>query len=206
MPLIKARSHDADDDLDAVHIADLVDADAALAAPTAGERRAAVRTLEDTVEGQAALCRRLAVESSASVREAILAALIRHRSPAIAAALLPLLRTEDAALRNAAIEALAEMPDEVAPHVVALLADPDSDVRIFAGNMLGVLPHPRAAEWLLKALADEHVNVCAAAIDGLAEIGDPTTAAALEAVPARFPGNSFIAFAVRVAVRRIRGC
>lgn len=206
MPLIKARSHDADDDPAALDATGPTDADAALAAPTASERRAAVHLLEASVDGQAALCRRLAIETSASVREAILAALIRHRSPAIAAALLPLLRTEDAALRNAAIEALAEMPDEVAPHVEALLADPDSDVRIFAGNMLGVLPHPRAAEWLLTALADDHVNVCAAAIDGLAEIGDPATAAALEAVPARFPGNSFVAFAVRVALRRIRGC
>ncbi|WP_028966452.1 HEAT repeat domain-containing protein [Sphingomonas phyllosphaerae] len=206
MPLIKARSHPADDDLVVHDATDPAEMEAALAAPTASARRAAVHRLEDSADGQAALCRRLAEETSASVREAILAALIRHRSPAIAAALLPLLRTEDAALRNAAIEALAEMPDEVAPHIDALLADADSDVRIFAGNMLGVLPHPRAAEWLLKALADDHVNVCAAAIDGLAEIGDPATAAALEAVPARFPGNSFIAFAVRVAVRRIRGC
>jgi HEAT repeat protein len=206
MPIIKARSHDADDDPAARDAIGTADADAALAAPTAGERRAAVHRLEAGVDGQAALCRRLAIEPSASVREAILAALIRQRSPAIAAALLPLLRTEDAALRNAAIEALAAMPDEVAPHVEALLADPDSDVRIFAGNMLGVLPHPRVAEWLLTALADDHVNVCAAAIDGLAEIGDPATAAALDAVPGRFPGNSFVAFAVGVALRRIRGC
>lgn len=206
MPLIKARSHDADDDPAAPDAAGPADADTLLAAATASERRAAVHALENSVDGQAALCRRLAIEPSASVREAILAALIRQRSPAIAAALLPLLRAEEAPLRNAAIEALAEMPDEVAPHVEALLADPDSDVRIFAGNMLGVLPHPRAAEWLLTGLADEHVNVCAAAIDGLAEIGDPATAAALEAVPARFPGNSFIDFAVRVAVRRIRAC
>jgi HEAT repeat protein len=200
MPLIKARSdhYDADPAYS--------DSVALLDAPTAGERRAAVRLLESEAEGQAALCRRLAIETAPSVREAILAALIRHRSPAIASALLPLLRAEDAALRNAAIEALAEMPDEVAPHVEALLADPDSDVRIFAGNMLGVLPHPHAARWLLTALADDHVNVCAAAIDGLAEIGDPATVAALEAVPARFPGNRFIAFATGVALRRIRGC
>lgn len=206
MPLIKARSHAGDGDPAAPDDAAPVSGDALLAAPTAGERRAAVRALEGSVDGQAALCRRLAVETAASVREAILAALIRHRSPAIAAALLPLLRTEEAPLRNAAIEALAEMPDEVAPHVEALLVDPDSDVRIFAGNMLGVLPHPRAGEWLLTALADSHVNVCAAAIDGLAEIGDPATADALKAVPARFPDNSFIAFAVRVALGRIRGC
>ncbi|VXC32161.1 HEAT repeat domain-containing protein [Sphingomonas sp. 8AM] len=206
MPLIRSNFHAEDAGPATRDAVAPADGDVLLAAPTAGERRAAVHALEDSVAGQAALCRRLAVETSASVREAILAALIRHRSPAIAAALLPLLRTDEAPLRNAAIEALAEMPDEVAPHVEALLADPDSDVRIFAGNMLGVLPHPRAAEWLLTALADDHVNVCAAAIDGLAEIGAPSTADALEAVPARFPGNSFVAFAVRIAVRRIRGC
>lgn len=200
MPLIKAssRCHDDDPPED--------DAFTLLNAPTASERRAAVHQLETTTEGQAALCQRLAIETTPSVREAILAALIRHRSPAIAAALLPLLRTEDAGLRNAAIEGLVEMPDEVAPHIEALLADPDSDVRIFAANMLALLPHPRAAEWLLTALADSHVNVCAAAIDGLAEIGDPETIPALEAVPARFPGNSFVTFAAGVALRRVRGC
>ncbi|MEH3159756.1 MAG: HEAT repeat domain-containing protein [Sphingomonas taxi] len=200
MPLIKAPAHRLEEALPPADPVTLLDA------PTASERRAAVPQLEATAQGQAALCARLAVETAPSVREAILAALIRRRTPAIARALLPLLRDEDAALRNAAIEALAEMPDEVAPHIEALLVDPDSDVRIFAGNMLAVLPHPRAAEWLLTVLADDHVNVCAAAIDGLAEIGDPATAAALEAVPARFPGNSFIAFAAGVALRRVRGC
>ncbi|GGB28278.1 PBS lyase [Sphingomonas metalli] len=205
MPLIKARHSGPEEDLAPV-ITRPGDADALLAAPTASERRAAVRRLEDSVEGQAALCRRLPDETAASVREAILAALIRHRSPAIAAALLPLLRSEDPALRNAAIEGLAEMPDEVAPHIEALLADPDSDVRIFAANLLGVLPHVRAGEWLLAALSDDHVNVCGAAIDGLAEIGGPDAADALDAVPGRFPGHRFIAFAAGVAARRIRGC
>ena len=177
-----------------------------LASPTASERRAAVRVLEAHDDGCAPLCARIADETAPSVREAIMAALIRRRSPVVVAALLPLLRSEQPPVRNAALEGLAAMPDDVAPHIEHLLRDPDSDVRIFTVNLLHVLPHPRAASWLMMALADDHANVCAAAIDGLAEIGGADALAALADVPGRFPGDSFIAFAVQVAAQRIGQC
>jgi len=184
-------------------LADLVEL---LASPSGADRRAAVRGLEAQADGVAPLCARLAEENAPSVREAIMAALIRRRSPEVVTALLPLLRSEGAPQRNAALEGLAAMPDEVAPHVEQLLRDPDDDVRIFTANLLSVLPHPRAAAWLVAALDDAHVNVCAAAIDGLAEIGDETALPALLALPDRFPGDSFIAFAVQVAAQRINRC
>lgn len=205
MPLVKAPIDNVAEPSDemAGSLAYLVEQ---LAAPSGADRRAAVRGLETRDDGVAPLCARLAQETAPSVREAIMAALIRRRSPAVVTALLPLLRSEGAPQRNAAIEALAAMPEEVAPHIEQLLHDPDSDVRIFTANLLSVLPHPRAAAWLLDALADTHVNVCAAAIDGLAEVGDEAAVPALLALPARFPGDSFIAFAVQVAVQRIGQC
>lgn len=123
--------------------------------------------------------------------------------PPLVAALLPLLRDGTPVQRNAALEALAVMPEHVAPHVAALLRDPDSDVRIFTANLLSVLPHPKAAAWLVEALADPHANVCAAAVDGLAEIGDARALPVLAALPARFPDDSFLAFAVQLASQRI---
>ena len=111
---------------------------------------------------------------SLSVRSIILTGLIVNKSPAVVAGLLPLLGSEDANLRNGAIEALQQMPDEVAPHVEAMLADPDSDVRILAVNVLSALPHPMVPEWLRRVVTtDPHVNVCAAALDALAEVGEP---------------------------------
>ena len=205
MPLVKA-----DIETDTRPVAPAVDGlpqlIAQLASPVAAERRAAVRAAEARDDGIVPLCARIAEETAPSVREAIMAALIRRRSPVVVAALLSLLRSEQPPLRNAALEGLAEMPDEVGPHIVGLLRDPDSDVRIFAANLLHVLPHPQAATWLMTALSDDHPNVCAAAIDGLAEIGDEDALPVLATVAERFPGDSFIAFAVQVATQRIGRC
>lgn len=186
--------------------ADLAGLKAALAAPEAGERRRAARELGAFPEAGPLLCAHLAGEPAASVRAVILTTLIRLKSPAVVEGLLPLLRSEDSALRNAAIEALQEMPMEVEPHVADLLADPDSDVRILAVNMLSLLPHPKAPDWLAEVVAREaHINVCAAAVDGLAEIGNERAIAPLQALAARFPEVPFIRFAAAAAIRRIGG-
>ena len=178
----------------------------ALAAPEAGERRRAARDLGAFPEAGPLLCAHLEREPAASVRAVILTTLIRIKSPAVAEGLLPLLRSEDSVLRNAAIEVLQEMPAEVEPHVTGLLADPDSDVRILAVNMLSLLPHPKAPDWLAEVVAREaHVNVCAAAVDGLAEIGNENAIVPLQALAARFPEVPFIRFAAAAAIRRIGG-
>lgn len=126
------------------------------------------------------------------------------QSDAVVCGLLPCLRSEDAALRNGVIEALQRMPDALVPHIRPLLEDEDSDVRIFAVNVLGALAHPQAPRWLEAVLrCDPHVNVCAAAVEGLAELGDAASVPALGALPARFPAEPFIAFAVQAALARI---
>jgi HEAT repeat protein len=87
-----------------------------------------------------------------------------------------------------------------------MLADPDSDVRIFAINVLAALPHPMVPKWLRHVVTtDPHVNVCAEALDALAEVGEPDAIPALEALGDRFRDVAFIQFAVDAAVRRIRG-
>jgi hypothetical protein len=87
-----------------------------------------------------------------------------------------------------------------------LLADDDSDVRIFAVNILAALRHTNAPAWLAEVVrSDPHVNVCAAAVDGLAEVGGPEALADLEDLRDRFSGNAFMEFAIDAAMRRIRG-
>jgi HEAT repeat protein len=169
-------------------------------------RRRAARALAALPDAVPVVCAHLPDEPNLSVRSIILTGLIINKSPSVVAGLLPLLGGEDANLRNGAIEALQQMPDEVAPHVEAMLAASDSDVRIFAINVLAALPHPMVPEWLRRVVTlDPHVNVCAEALDALAEVGEPDAIPALEALADRFPDVAFIRFAVDAAVRRIRG-
>jgi HEAT repeat protein len=169
-------------------------------------RRRAARALAELPSAVPLLCAHLADEQNLSVRSIILTGLIINKSPAVVAGLLPLLGGEDANLRNGAIEALQQMPGEVAPHVEAMLAAADSDVRIFAINVLAALPHPMVPQWLSRVVRlDPHVNVCAEALDALAEVGEPDAIPALEALADRFADIAFIRFAVDAAVRRIRG-
>jgi HEAT repeat protein len=177
-----------------------------LAAEQPSARRAAVRGLADHPEAVIDLCDRLELETSPSVRAVLFTTLIQLQSPGVAARLADLLRSDDVPLRNAAIEALQEMPDAVAPHFERLLTDEDSDVRIFTVNILATLRHARASEWLAEVIrADAHVNVCAAAVDGLTEVGGPDVLPDLEDLRHRFAGNPFMEFAIDAAMRRIQG-
>lgn len=179
---------------------------AILSAGTPLARRHAARELARHPETAAALAARLRDEPDATVRDAILTTLIEHRSQAAVAGLLPYLRSQDAALRNAVIEALQTMPGAIEPYVDDMLSDPDSDVRIFMVNVLAELPHRLVPVWLERVVrCDPQVNVCATAIDALAEAGNASAEPALAAASERFPDEPFIAYAAQRAARRIRG-
>jgi HEAT repeat protein len=179
---------------------------AELADEQASVRRNASRDLASHPSAAMALCDRLLVETSPSVRAVLFTSLISIQTEEVAGRLAALLRSEDVALRNAAIEALQEMPDALAPHVESLLADPDSDVRIMTVNILSVLRHEQAPSWLISVVRnDPHINVCAAALDGLAEVGRPDMIKDVEDLRIRFSDSEFIGFAIATAIRRMRG-
>ncbi len=171
-----------------------------------GERRAAVRGLAAFPDSTVLLYQHLTVEKSNNVRSLVFVELINHKSLSVAGDLLCLLASEDANLRGGAIEALQEMPDEMAPHVEAMLVDSDSDVRLGVVAILAALRHPKVPIWLVEVIeCDPHVNVCAAAVDALAEVGEPQSIPALAALARRFRDIAFIQFAVDAASRRILG-
>ncbi|MGY2047277.1 HEAT repeat domain-containing protein [Methylobacterium sp. JK268] len=177
---------------------------AALAEGRPAQRREAALRLSADPEGAALLAARLSVEEDPSVREAILGALARNGGLAAVGHLIGLLDSEDVWLRNAAIEALQGLDGVVIDALSEALAHADSDRRIFAVNVLACLRHPAAADLALRALTeDAHVNVCAAALDVLAEIGRPAMVPAIEAAVARFPDEPFLRFAAKAAIRRI---
>jgi HEAT repeat protein len=206
MALVKVSRQPWPSPLPETAVCDLAALLAALAATESSVRRAAARDLAAYPEAAMDACDRLAIEASPSVRAVLFTTLIHLQSPAVAVRLAAFLRSDDTSLRNAAIEALQEMPDAVALHLQELLADDDSDVRIFAVNILAALRHAQAPEWLAEVVrSDPHVNVCAAAVDGLAEVGGPDVLADLEDLRDRFDGSAFMAFAIDAAMRRIRG-
>lgn len=177
-----------------------------LASADPSTRRSAAKQLLEYPGATKILCEHLERDASISVRSIILSGLMRNHSREAAEALVGLLRSEDVNLRNSAIEALQEMPDEVGPHIEELLSDSDSDVRIFTVNVLSALRHPNIRSWLRQVLEhDGHVNVCAAAIDALVEAGELDDIPLLEDMSSRFPGVPFIAFAAEAGIRRIRG-
>ena len=209
MPLVRTRQPDPDSATTVggrgyeILVAELWDADARI-------RRAAVRDLgtlpAGTPDPAMALCDRLDVETSPSVRAVIMTRLTLLGTPEVAARLTDHLHGDDAQLRNAAIEALQEMPDAVVPLLDRLLTDADSDVRIFAVNILAALRHDQAPVRLALVIrTDPHVNVCVAALDGLVEVGDIEMISDIESLGARFAENAFMRFAVDAAIRRIRG-
>jgi HEAT repeat protein len=186
-----------------VLVAELWDADPRV-------RRTAVRALAELPAGAPdpamALCDRLDIETSPSVRSVIMTRLTLLGTKEVAARLTDHLHSDDAQLRNAAIEALQEMPEAVVPLLDRLLTDEDSDVRIFAVNILAALQHDEAPQRLaLVVRTDPHVNVCVAALDGLVEVGDVEMISDIEGLGERFAGNAFMRFAVDTAIRRIRG-
>lgn len=167
-------------------------------------RRWAARDLVIHPHAVGALCAHLPNEADLAVREVIFTTLGVLGGHDVVDGLVPLLRSEDANLRNGAIEALSGLPDEVAPHIEELLIDPDADVRIFTLNVLTDLNHPHIGLWLSQVLRhDPHVNVVAAALEVLAEAGTPEALPAVRQARERFADDPFIGFAADLAEQRM---
>ena len=183
---------------------DLASHGAALLSPDAETRWRAARSLGGRADAVPALAAALRVEQIPRIRQAIMTALMRVGDEASVMTLLPYLRSQDAGRRAAAIETLQALPEAIAPFMTALLADGDSDVRILATELARNMPAPDATRVLCRLLEHEpHPNVCAAAIEVLAEVGTHEAFPALQACAERFAGTPFLPFAVSIAIARI---
>ncbi|EIC23592.1 HEAT repeat domain-containing protein [Thiorhodovibrio frisius] len=171
--------------------------------PTA--RRWAARDLVDCPDASPVLVACLKQEADVSVREVILTTLTSLGDATAVAGLVDCLRSEEPALRNEAIEAMQQLPDEVAPIMRGLLADSDPDVRIFAVNILESLCHPEVETWLIEVIDhDSHVNVCGTAVDLLGEVGTVSARESLLRLKVRFADEPYIRFATDLALGRLR--
>lgn len=168
-------------------------------------RRWAVRDLANYKQASSPLAARLKIENDNHVRTAILDALSKFSDDISISALVDCLRSDEASLRNEAIEVLKSEPEKVAPIIDNLLNDADSDVRIFAVNILESLRHQDVEKWLISVIKnDEHLNVCATAVDLLSEVGTENAVNALENLKIRFADEPYICFTVDLALQRIQ--
>jgi HEAT repeat protein len=176
-----------------------------LSQDSADARRWAARELIHCPGSSSALLAQFRVETSESVREVILTTLIRLGDQNAILGLSEFLRSEDAAIRNEALEAMKHLPDSVATIMRDLLLDSDADVRIFAVNIMETLRHPDVESWLIQVIqTDEQVNVCGTALDLLSEVGTEGALGALKQINSRFPNEPYIQFAADLAIKRIQ--
>jgi HEAT repeat protein len=176
-----------------------------LRSDSADARFAAARNLSGQPEAAAALGAALAIEQDPQVREAILTALARVGNGESVEIIAPLIRSDYASVRTGALDALRLIPDAVGAHLTTLLADADPDVRLLACELARQLPELLATRLMSGLLQNEpEPNVCAAALDVLAEVGGSEALPVLAECRARFADVPFLEFAIRVAGDRIR--
>ena len=178
---------------------------ALLATGNDDERWAAARAAADLPGGTEALRNALPRETNARVREAMFTSLARIATPESVETVLPFLRVDDAHIRTEAWDALMAMHGAVSPYLPALLRDEDADVRLLSCELARGLPGSDAARALADLLdVEAEPNVCAAAIEVLAEIGGAEVLPALARCEARFSTTPFLLFSIKVAADRIR--
>jgi len=171
---------------------------------TADERFSAARALAGEADAMPALEAALVTAGDSRLKEAIFTSLARQNSVAGYEVVIRHLRSDDAGLRSLALDALRLMPDQTVAGLPTLLQDNDSDIRVLACELARqILPAEGAA--LLAGLleTEQEVNVCAAAIEVLAEIGSASELPGLAACAARFPAEVFLNFSTRTASERI---
>jgi HEAT repeat protein len=169
-------------------------------------RWTAARLLAKDPSSVTALDDALATETDSRVREALFTSLARIQTADAVGALLSHLRSPDAAIRAGALDALSSMPQAVESQLPKLLADPDPDVRLLICDIIRRLPGPVACRYLCDLLGREtEINVCAAAVEALSEVGDDTALPVLAGCAARFSTEPFLAFSIKVASSRIAG-
>jgi HEAT repeat protein len=177
---------------------------AGLASASAEERWAAARAAAELSDAAPTLAAALPQEADSRVREAMFTSLVRIGTRDSVGSVLPMLRSNDSALRTGALDALRSSPIAARELLPELLGDPDGDVRILSCELARNLPSEQASRSLCALLAHEpEANVCAAAIEVLAEVGDQSALPTLAQCAQRFAQVPFLAFAIKLATDRI---
>jgi HEAT repeat protein len=116
-------------------------------------------------------------------------------------AIIPLLRSENVPTRNLSMDILRQVSSQHIAPIIALLKDDDSDIRIFATDILGSTNNYMAVHPLCEALLhDSEVNVRYQAAVSLGELGKSE---ATEALNNALGLDDWVNFAVIEALMKI---
>jgi HEAT repeat protein len=147
------------------------------------------------------LCGKISSEHI-GVQEAAEYALRRIRGKEAIEALLPLLRSDDAPVRNVTMDILREIGSEGVEIMQPFLRDDDPDVRIFVADILGHCKRHRAALLLSETLLkDPEVNVRYQAAVSLGMLGFPESVPVLAQA---MHDEEWVQFAVVEALAKIK--
>ncbi|MEN6489561.1 MAG: HEAT repeat domain-containing protein [Smithella sp.] len=113
------------------------------------------------------LVKQLKIEKSQYVREVIVRNLKTLPGIEMVEKIIPLLRSDDAFIRNAVIDIIAEQDEEAISLLRPLLKDEDKDVRKFVLDILFLLNSPFSAAMIAEALEDNDINMVITAVEYL---------------------------------------
>ncbi len=143
-----------------------------------------------------------ASSNNIGVQEAVERALYKIGGPKVVHAMIPLLRSDDAPVRNTAMELLRRLGSCDVESLTDLLRDEDVDIRIFASDILGSVGSSLAIGPLSHALLqDPEVNVRYQAAVSLGELALPEAAVSLNKA---LHDEEWVQFAVIEALTKIR--
>jgi HEAT repeat protein len=140
--------------------------------------------------------------SNLGVQEAVDQALRRIGGPETVKAIVALLRSDEAPVRNLSMDILREIGREDFALLTKLLRDEDHDIRIFAADILGSTQNVMAVDPLCEALLkDPEVNVRYQAAVSLGDLECPEAASCLNKA---MQDEEWVLFAVIEALTKIR--
>ena len=140
--------------------------------------------------------------SSVGVQEASERALRQIRGATVVHAVIPLLRSQDAVVRNIAMDVLREIGVDDLTTLTKLLYDPDPDIRIFIADILGSSDSSMALAPLCDVLLhDPEVNVRYQAAVSLGELRRPE---AVESLRQALGDEEWVQYAVMEALAKIK--
>ncbi|QLA20369.1 HEAT repeat domain-containing protein [Desulfolutivibrio sulfoxidireducens] len=144
----------------------------------------------------------LLASASLGVQEAADFALRKIGGKEVVTAVLPLLRSDEAPVRNLSMDILRQVGGDDFSSLVALLHDPDADIRIFGTDILGSTGNRLAVVPLCDALLkDPEVNVRYQAAVSLGELGQ---GAAAKCLGKAMEDDEWVQFAVIEALAKLR--
>lgn len=136
------------------------------------QREAAARALGSIPNHDSIQClATLLTDESFEVLLAASRSLVAIGGPETVDALIPLLGSDDARLRNLVVDIIGRIGPVAVPRMTEALYDADKEMRKFAVDSLKGIKTPETEDPLIKALSDEDVNVAAAAAEALGAVG-----------------------------------